>query len=183
MYRHSPWPNVNEFIKSFPAGSLLIDIGCGNGKYLNCSKSLFSIGSDRSNNLLKGVLFKSNLCNCCHFKTVYVTNISHCLKSLSVQMATDINNHLTYNFERMFKRFLYTQNLSANEINQVYNNKEYKGDNMFIKKYNNVYRQSLKFKTDSTSLLVRLKLLYMIQQYFNKIYQLLAYKTFKKRQT
>jgi hypothetical protein len=59
------------------------------------------------------------------------------------------------------------------DLNQVCNNKEYEGDNMFIKKYNKVYRQSLNFKTDSNSLLVRLKLLYMIQQYFNKIYKLL----------
>jgi hypothetical protein len=49
-----------------------------------------------------------------NFKTVYITNISHCLKSLSVEMAKDINNHLKYNFERMFKRFLYIQNLSVN---------------------------------------------------------------------
>ncbi|XP_046651945.1 alkylated DNA repair protein alkB homolog 8-like isoform X1 [Daphnia pulicaria] len=51
--RHSPWPNVKEFIDSFPAGALLVDVGCGNGKYLNCSKSLFSIGSDRSSKLLQ----------------------------------------------------------------------------------------------------------------------------------
>ncbi|KAI9558419.1 hypothetical protein GHT06_015201 [Daphnia sinensis] len=50
--RHSPWPNVKAFIESFPAGSLLLDIGCGNGKYLMCSQSLFSIGTDRSKQLL-----------------------------------------------------------------------------------------------------------------------------------
>lgn len=32
--RHSPWPKVLEFVNSLPAGSILADIGCGNGKYM-----------------------------------------------------------------------------------------------------------------------------------------------------
>lgn len=32
--RHSPWPQVTDFIETFPIGSILVDIGCGNGKYL-----------------------------------------------------------------------------------------------------------------------------------------------------
>lgn len=50
--RHSPWPQVEQFVTSFPAGSVLADIGCGNGKYLSSNKNILNIGCDRSSGLL-----------------------------------------------------------------------------------------------------------------------------------
>mmetsp|Transcript_765 Transcript_765/g.1365 ORF Transcript_765/g.1365 Transcript_765/m.1365 type:complete len:148 (+) Transcript_765:1388-1831(+) len=51
--RYKPWPNVSDYIATFPAGSLVADVGCGNGKYLGCNKErLFTIGTDRSFNLI-----------------------------------------------------------------------------------------------------------------------------------
>lgn len=41
--RHSPWPQVNEFIQQFEMGSVLVDIGCGNGKYLQSNKNIFEV--------------------------------------------------------------------------------------------------------------------------------------------
>lgn len=32
--RHSSWTGVNEFLKKLPPNSALLDVGCGNGKYL-----------------------------------------------------------------------------------------------------------------------------------------------------
>lgn len=32
--RHSPWPRVEAFMRWLPPGSLVVDAGCGNGKYL-----------------------------------------------------------------------------------------------------------------------------------------------------
>uniref|UniRef100_A0A8B9RS82 Uncharacterized protein n=1 Tax=Accipiter nisus TaxID=211598 RepID=A0A8B9RS82_9AVES len=32
--RHSPWPRIVEFLRSLPKGSIVADVGCGNGKYL-----------------------------------------------------------------------------------------------------------------------------------------------------
>ena len=49
--RHSPWPKVAEFLRSQPVGSLVADVGCGNGKYLGISDNIFTTGSDRSFNL------------------------------------------------------------------------------------------------------------------------------------
>lgn len=38
--RHTPWPHVVEFLKALPSGSLVADIGCGNGKYLGINEKL-----------------------------------------------------------------------------------------------------------------------------------------------
>lgn len=46
--RHTPWPRISEFLLKQTPGSLMADIGCGNGKYLGINKSLYQIGSDRS---------------------------------------------------------------------------------------------------------------------------------------
>ncbi|XP_076969193.1 tRNA (carboxymethyluridine(34)-5-O)-methyltransferase ALKBH8 isoform X2 [Tamandua tetradactyla] len=50
--RHTPWPRIVEFLKSLPSGSIVADVGCGNGKYLGISKELYMIGCDRSQNLV-----------------------------------------------------------------------------------------------------------------------------------
>ncbi|XP_032328445.1 CWF19-like protein 2 isoform X3 [Camelus ferus] len=50
--RHTPWPRVVEFLKALPSGSVVADIGCGNGKYLGVNKELYTIGCDRSQSLV-----------------------------------------------------------------------------------------------------------------------------------
>ncbi|KAG8316553.1 Alkylated DNA repair protein alkB 8 [Homalodisca vitripennis] len=45
------WPNVTEFLLSFPRGSVLIDAGCGNGKYFGANPLVFQVGFDRSEGL------------------------------------------------------------------------------------------------------------------------------------
>ncbi|XP_073439120.1 tRNA (carboxymethyluridine(34)-5-O)-methyltransferase ALKBH8 isoform X2 [Dendrobates tinctorius] len=50
--RHSPWPKVVDFLMSLSAGSLVADVGCGNGKYIGVNKNLYMIGCDRSKNLV-----------------------------------------------------------------------------------------------------------------------------------
>lgn len=51
--RYKPWPIVHDFLQSIPAGSVGLDVGCGNGKYLPVNKDVFIVGSDRSTNLVK----------------------------------------------------------------------------------------------------------------------------------
>ena len=36
--RHSSWPRVDAFIENLPLGALVLDVGCGNGKYLPAFK-------------------------------------------------------------------------------------------------------------------------------------------------
>lgn len=51
--RHSPWPQVVNFLSSFNCGSVLLDVGCGNGKYLLGQTDKHFMGCDRSLTLLK----------------------------------------------------------------------------------------------------------------------------------
>ncbi|XP_063807646.1 alkylated DNA repair protein alkB homolog 8 isoform X2 [Pseudophryne corroboree] len=50
--RHTPWPKITDFLMGLPIGSLVADVGCGNGKYLGVNKELYMIGCDRSKNLV-----------------------------------------------------------------------------------------------------------------------------------
>ncbi|UJR30395.1 hypothetical protein I4U23_017930 [Adineta vaga] len=51
--RYKPWPHVAEFLQTFASASYVLDIGCGNGKYMNVRNDLTMIGCDRSEGLLK----------------------------------------------------------------------------------------------------------------------------------
>ncbi len=52
--RYAPWPKVEAFIKSHaPPGTIIADVGCGNGKYLGAAKDCFAFGSDRSEKLIE----------------------------------------------------------------------------------------------------------------------------------
>uniref|UniRef100_A0A8C4NTG6 tRNA (carboxymethyluridine(34)-5-O)-methyltransferase n=1 Tax=Dicentrarchus labrax TaxID=13489 RepID=A0A8C4NTG6_DICLA len=51
--RHSPWPRVCHFLNSLPPGSVLADVGCGNGKYLGVNPEVVAVGCDRSSALIQ----------------------------------------------------------------------------------------------------------------------------------
>jgi alkylated DNA repair protein alkB family protein 8 len=50
--RYAPWPKVADFLKGLDEGSLVYDIGCGNGKYAQVNPSVVMIGADASIPLL-----------------------------------------------------------------------------------------------------------------------------------
>ena len=41
--RFKAWPRVSEFLASLPHGSILADVGCGNGKYLYEQSGVFKV--------------------------------------------------------------------------------------------------------------------------------------------
>lgn len=41
--RHTPWPNVSKYLKTLEVGSVVLDVGCGNGKYLGEEKNVFMV--------------------------------------------------------------------------------------------------------------------------------------------
>ena len=49
--RHTRWPRVEKFLGDLPPCSLVADVGCGNGKYLNCIPTQMSLGMDVSKSL------------------------------------------------------------------------------------------------------------------------------------
>ncbi|KAI0011716.1 S-adenosyl-L-methionine-dependent methyltransferase [Xylariaceae sp. FL0662B] len=51
--RHKPWPFVAAFLASLAPGSVGLDVGCGNGKYLGLNRDVFIVGSDRSASLAR----------------------------------------------------------------------------------------------------------------------------------
>ncbi|XP_071452506.1 tRNA (carboxymethyluridine(34)-5-O)-methyltransferase alkbh8 isoform X2 [Hetaerina americana] len=67
--RHKAWPNISKFVEDLAAGSILLDIGCGNGKYFGCNKGIFEVGCDQSVSLstvAKDRGFQIFTCNCLH---------------------------------------------------------------------------------------------------------------------
>ncbi|KAG5337840.1 ALKB8 protein, partial [Acromyrmex heyeri] len=65
--RHKQWPNVTKFLESLEEGTLLLDVGCGNGKYLCGNQNVYKMGCDHSFGLM-GICRKRNFevlqCNC-----------------------------------------------------------------------------------------------------------------------
>lgn len=51
--RHKPWPRVAAFLHAQRPGSIGLDVGCGNGKYLRVNPAVHLLGSDRSPSLVK----------------------------------------------------------------------------------------------------------------------------------
>ena len=45
--RYKPWPVVDCFLRSRAPGSVGLDVGCGNGKYLGVNPDVVMVGSDR----------------------------------------------------------------------------------------------------------------------------------------
>lgn len=61
--RHSPWPRIVEFLRSLPVGSIVADIGCGNGKYLGINEDLYMVSSSYCH-LFSLVLVFIQSCTC-----------------------------------------------------------------------------------------------------------------------
>ncbi|KAL6258325.1 hypothetical protein P5V15_010272 [Pogonomyrmex californicus] len=67
--RQKPWPNITKFLESLEKGTLLLDVGCGNGKYLCENWNIYKMGCDRSSGLIdicrkRG--FEVLHCDCLH---------------------------------------------------------------------------------------------------------------------
>lgn len=58
--RFAKWPKVQAFLNSLPLGSLILDAGCGNGKYLGLNPNCYFIGCDISAPLINICLDKGH---------------------------------------------------------------------------------------------------------------------------
>lgn len=41
--RHTPWPKVKNFIESLQEGAVVLDVGCGNGKYFHVNANSIQV--------------------------------------------------------------------------------------------------------------------------------------------
>ncbi|XP_071781489.1 putative tRNA methyltransferase 9B [Centroberyx gerrardi] len=44
--RYKAWPKVRQFLVDLQPGSIVADVGCGNGKYLHINEEVFKLGCD-----------------------------------------------------------------------------------------------------------------------------------------
>jgi hypothetical protein len=67
--RHSPWPRIVEFLKALPSGSIVADIGCGNGKYLGINKDLYMASNCATSSFFK---FKNKWGGYCSYMSAVI---------------------------------------------------------------------------------------------------------------
>lgn len=84
MTRHKPWPQVKKFLESLSNDSIMIDVGCGNGKNLGISPGV-SLGCDICPNLLDIARKRGyNVTLCDALKLPYKDNFADAVISIAV---------------------------------------------------------------------------------------------------
>ena len=97
--RYKPWPIVEKYMNSIPAGSVGADVGCGNGKYMHLNQnSIFTIGSDRSEHLINIAASRNDTCSQffnIHYGDALSTPYkSDCFVSASCNSSRDLSTDL-----------------------------------------------------------------------------------------
>ncbi|PKU42360.1 methyltransferase kiaa1456 [Limosa lapponica baueri] len=64
--RYKAWPKVQQFISEQEPGSLIADIGCGNGKYLHINSQVYKLGCDYCFPLVESARNKGHEVMVCH---------------------------------------------------------------------------------------------------------------------
>lgn len=92
--RHSSWKAVKQFIDELPRGSVMYDVGCGNGKYLIPKDGLFKIGCDMCMGLCEIALKKD-----CHVARCDALNLPFRDESADAAISIAVLHHIA-TFER-----------------------------------------------------------------------------------
>ena len=91
------WPKVEDFIDSFHSKSLILDIGCGNGKNMGSRKDCIYIGLDACENLMKQAKLKSN----CSYIVGNCINLPFESNSFHYAMSIAVIHHLSTESRRL----------------------------------------------------------------------------------
>ena len=89
------WPKVQDFIDSFDSKSLIIDIGCGNGKNMGTRNDCIYIGLDACENLMKQAKKQEN----CSYIIGNCIDLPFESNSFNYAMSIAVIHHLS-TFER-----------------------------------------------------------------------------------
>lgn len=146
--RHSPWPKVTEFLKSFPSNSILLDIGCGNGKYLKVNSDVCMLGCDRSEGLLKVCLdqgFNVFQCDCLHVP-FFDASIDGCISIAVIHhLVTETRRRQAIKeMTRILKRngrgliYVWAKNQEADNRKSSYLRQNKENNRKFKKKYEEI---------------------------------------------
>ena len=91
------WPKVEDFINSFHSKSLILDIGCGNGKNMGSREDCIYIGLDACENLMKQAKSKSN----CSYIVGNCINLPFESNSFNYAMSIAVIHHLSTETRRL----------------------------------------------------------------------------------
>jgi len=91
------WPKVEDFINTFNPNSLILDIGCGNGKNMGSRKDCIYIGLDACENLMKQAKLKSN----CSYIVGNCINLPFESNSFHYAMSIAVIHHLSTESRRL----------------------------------------------------------------------------------
>ena len=91
------WPKVEDFINSFDSKSLILDIGCGNGKNMGSREDCIYIGLDACENLMKQAKSKSN----CSYIVGNCINLPFESNSFNYAMSIAVIHHLSTESRRL----------------------------------------------------------------------------------
>ena len=91
------WPKVEDFINTFKSNSLILDIGCGNGKNMGSREDCIYIGLDACENLMKQAKLKSN----CSYIVGNCINLPFESNSFHYAMSIAVIHHLSTESRRL----------------------------------------------------------------------------------
>ena len=85
------WPKVEDFINTFNSNSLVLDIGCGNGKNMGSRKDCIYIGLDACENLMNQAKEQYN----CSYIVGNCINLPFKSNSFNYAMSIAVIHHLS----------------------------------------------------------------------------------------
>ncbi len=91
------WPKVEDFINSFEPNSLILDIGCGNGKNMGSRNDCIYIGLDTCENLMKQAKLRQN----CSYILGNCIELPFKLNTFDYAMSIAVIHHLSTEIRRL----------------------------------------------------------------------------------
>ena len=91
------WPKVEDFINSFDSKSLILDIGCGNGKNMGSREDCIYIGLDACENLMNQAKEQYN----CSYIVGNCINLPFESNSFNYAMSIAVIHHLSTESRRL----------------------------------------------------------------------------------
>lgn len=98
--RYKAWPFVDSWLKDLPAGSIGLDIGGGNGKYLSSNGQVYILCSDQSYNLTKHAMEASRW-KCADAMVADVMALPHPPGKFDFSLSIAVLHHLSTRDRRL----------------------------------------------------------------------------------